>query len=413
MKLRWWCSAKVLALVAFTLVAIPRAVPGAELSEGLEIDPQNVESYGEFLGPGLAKIVADGVSLRVAASSPIPSPPPFLAATKLYASRVSLAEDASEVFGYVAGLPFQRIDAGDPQAAERIMFNFSAAVLPDEAELRGASCDSGTINGGEEAVSVARHFLLDRYQLLRYRGRTVVPPLPVIERNANFVQYIETGQPLIEPFDLKGTAFTSYHYANPKRLIDTWLYLPQLRRVRRLSTAQRSDALFGQDVDLDSFRGFSGNVGDLGWRLFGERTVLGFFDAKIPVLWRAPPADFLPQGDGQPRRVWVVEGTPRYPHVAYSKRVLYIDQENWHAVRGEYYNAEGELWKVALFSYAYASRPTEDAKTVFDYKKLFPASVTMVDLQTKHVTFCALPGGNEAFGQGWYVNHGQLTATYR
>ena len=37
-------------------------------------------------------------------------------------------------------------------------------------------------------------------------------------------------------------------------------HVEQLRRVRRLSTAQRSDALFGQDTDADSFGGYNGHV---------------------------------------------------------------------------------------------------------------------------------------------------------
>ncbi len=40
---------------------------------------------------------------------------------------------------------------------------------------------------------------------------------------------------------------TSYRYLDPDKQDDSWLYLPSLRRVRRLSAAQRSDALFGQD----------------------------------------------------------------------------------------------------------------------------------------------------------------------
>src|SRR5262249_2125459 len=52
---------------------------------------------------------------------------------------------------------------------------------------------------------------------------------------------------------------------------DTWLYMPSRRRVRRLSTAQRSDALFGQDADIDSFYGYAGHIAWMNWRFLGEK----------------------------------------------------------------------------------------------------------------------------------------------
>jgi hypothetical protein len=47
--------------------------------------------------------------------------------------------------------------------------------------------------------------------------------------------------------------------------------------VRRLSTAQRSDALFGQDTDVDSYYGYAGHIAWMEWKFLGEKEVLGAF----------------------------------------------------------------------------------------------------------------------------------------
>ena len=61
---------------------------------------------------------------------------------------------------------------------------------------------------------------------------------------------------------------------DPLRQDDLWLYLPSLRRVRRLSSAQRSEALFGQDIDVDSYGGYAGQIPWFTWKFVGEKPML-------------------------------------------------------------------------------------------------------------------------------------------
>jgi hypothetical protein len=51
-------------------------------------------------------------------------PPPHKAATEKYASQVTL-NDRGKMENYVAGLPFPLPDPNDPQAATKVMWNFS------------------------------------------------------------------------------------------------------------------------------------------------------------------------------------------------------------------------------------------------------------------------------------------------
>src|SRR6185436_3286989 len=145
--------------------------------------------------------------------------------------------------GYVAGRPFPIIDIKEPMAAMKIMQNFRMALSFDDLDIRNFDADTGPIST-ERPLQIERHFLIAHLRRLQYRGRLYVDPKPTIPNTEGF-NYKETLHPLIEPFDLKGIGSTSYRYLDPTRQDDTWLYLPSLRRVRRFSTTQRSDALFG------------------------------------------------------------------------------------------------------------------------------------------------------------------------
>ena len=146
--------------------------------------------------------------------------------------------------------------------------------------------------------------------------------------NSEGVRAKQSLHPILEPFDLKGVGLTGIRYLDPDRQDDTWLYLPTLRRVRRLSSAQRSDALFGQDTDVDSYGGYAGQIPWFTWKFLGDKKILATFHAeKFPVEYCPGGGDFVYCDNWEPRDVWVLEGVAKQAQYAYGKRVLFIDKE--------------------------------------------------------------------------------------
>ena len=140
------------------------------------------------------------------------------------------------------------------------------------------------------------------------RASTSIPK-PVLLPNTEGVRAKPSLHPILEPFDLKGVGLTGIRYLDPDRQDDTWLYLPTLRRVRRLSSAQRSDALFGQDTDVDSYGGYAGQIPWFTWKFLGDKKILGTFHAeKFPVEYCPGGGDFVYCDNWEKRDVWVVEG---------------------------------------------------------------------------------------------------------
>jgi len=355
--------------------------------------------------------VERGAKLRVGPYVRIVDPPPYREATEKFAAQVKLSADGARLENYVAGQPFPVIDRNDPMIASRLMHNFGAAIAVDDSDIRNFDCDTGTLGSDGSTARVERHFLIDHIRRLYFGGRLVVDPKP--ERpNRDSARFKEALYPIIEPFDLKGTGFTFTRFQDSARQDDTWLYLPQLRRVRRLSSAQRSDALFGQDADADSYEGYQGNIAWMAWKFIGEKTVLGTMHAAhLPVKWGAPSGDFLHDDLWEPRAVWVVEGVSKLPQYAYAKRVIYLDKEVYRIPFTEMYDSAGELWKMWVNNYRFAKSPFPGATYGLDWEYSYRPSITMVDLQLEHGTYCAMPSHRFPGEQGWYVDLGDKEGT--
>lgn len=373
---------------------------------GSVINADNVEQYRSYLGPAMRWIIQRGYDMHVVAPRSIAHPPAFREATQRYATGVELAADRTHVINHVAGLPFPTVDANDPDVATKLMFDFNSAIAHDDSDIRNFDCDTGALGADGRPVSVEKHFLIDHIRRLYFVERTEVEPMPELP-NRDRVRFKEAMYPLMEPFDLKGVGFTMNRYLDHTRQDDTWLYVPQLRRVRRLSSAQRSDALFGQDTDQDSYEGYQGNIAWMDWTFLGETTLLATMHAKhLPVKWHAPSGDFLHDDVWEPRKVWIVAGQPKLPQYAYSRRVIYLDKEIYRIPYTELYDRAGELWKVWVNNYRFAEFPRAGATYGFDWEVAYRPSIAMIDLQLEHATFCALPSPVFPGEQGWYINLG-------
>lgn len=379
---------------------------------GTVIDRSNMHEYSDFLTPGLNWILERGVKMRVRDYGKLELPVPFIEATEKYSAQVEISDDETHLKNHVAGLPFPTVDDNDPKIAAKLIFNFNAAIAVDDLDLRNFDCDTGTVGKNGDPLHVERHFLIDHIRRLYWVERTEVDPKPEKPDNDDGVRYKEALYPIIEPFDLKGTGFTFNRYLDHERQDDSWLYLPQLRRVRRLSSAQRSDALFGQDTDQDSYAGYAGNPAWMAWKYLGTRTVMGSFHSEhLPVKWGEGSANFMHDDWWEPRKVWIVEGVSKLPQYAYSKRVIMIDQETYRIPSTDMYDQAGELWKMWVNNYKFAKRPIPEAQFGFDWDVSYNPSISMIDFQLEHATHCSLPSATFPGEQGWYINVGDQAGT--
>jgi hypothetical protein len=339
-------------------------------------------------------------------------PRAYKEATEAHSGQVTLSADKTILENYVAGMPFPPIDVNDPEAATKIMWNYQyKPIITDDVLMRDFQVPSGPLTYTAPMVP-DRQFILGDFRRLYYNGRLFVDPKPEMP-NPDGIRYKEILAPVVAPFDMKGVGQLSFRYLSAARQDDTWLYVPAIRRIRRMSTSQRSDSLFGQDTDQDSYWGFSGHIAWSEWRLLGVKEMLGVVHREHYPVQRCPGgADFTYCDNWEKRPVYVIEGISKMPQYAYSKRILYLDSEAWVVLYSDMYDKRGELWKVWMEFFSYRKRSHPASKIVYQDEMGF-TSATMVDTQLDHATVIMIPGPTTANQETWFFNQGETaTSTY-
>ncbi|MFP6625577.1 MAG: DUF1329 domain-containing protein [Deltaproteobacteria bacterium] len=403
----------IAALVALLVVLIPSAQTWAEeVKPGDLITRRNSERVKDLVSPGILWCVNNGMELDIVPYKTIPLPKAYTKATEKYSSQVSLSQD-NLIENFVAGQPFPNVDLNDPKAAEKIMYNFSYThYFSESMDLHLVDADTGSLYvdaKGLRHYTVERHFIPEWLRVMKFQGRLYHDPKPNYEPNHHEVYYKAGLYPLIEPIDLKGVGGITFRYRDQTHHDDTWLYLPMIRRTRRLSTSQRSDALFGQDIDIDSFGGYAGQIPWFTWRLLGEKPMLQSLHGK-----RLPPEPCKDDGgmtfcepwEMRPS-VWIVEGKSVFPGYAFGKRIIYLDKETNVISVADLYDHADELWKVVIVSFRASNMPNPNVpEFTYPETRMFAYAFSVIDTQLMHGTRVAMPGLAFQDEPGWYIDLG-------
>ncbi|MEO6028745.1 MAG: DUF1329 domain-containing protein [Candidatus Binatia bacterium] len=385
---------------------------GADVAPGDTIDKTNVAKAKELISPAIEWCVNQGLTMKIVAPKPIGWPKLYREATEKYASQVKLAADGLSISGHVAGAPFPKIDPADPRIAVKVMWNYEYRPYPgtDDFVEYDFPAETGAVGNGKP-MEIERYYWIGESRRLYYNSRLVVDPKPELP-NPEGIRFKEVLGPLVSPFDLKGIGALEYRYVDAAKQDDTWLYVPSLRRIRRLSTAQRSDALFGQDTDPDSYWGYNGHIAWSEWKFLGEKEMLGILHGEqFPQKRCPPPADYLMCDAWEKRHMYVIEGVSKLPQYAYGKRVIFIDKDALVVAYSDIYDRNNELWKVWIDNHQFRTQAFPGAPTKYTEEKDFYAGLAMVDMQLMHATYVPHPGDKPIGHEGWYFDKGAESAT--
>jgi len=125
------------------------------------------------------------------------------------------------------------------------------------------------------------------------------------------------------PADVKGTGFLSFDYDNPGKDDERWLYLPAMKKTRRISGSSKNDYFMGTDFTYD----------DMGDRAVEEDVHKYLKTEKING------AD-----------CWVVESIPKDKSYMYSKKISWVRTDALLFVKVNYYDRDGDLLKTLTAS---------------------------------------------------------------
>ena len=155
------------------------------------------------------------------------------------------------------------------------------------------------------------------------------------------------------PADVKGTKTLLIEHSNAED--DIWIYLPAMKKVRRLVASNKRDSFVGTDFSYGDVIGHK--VTDWSHKLIKEE-----------------------KADG--KDCYVIESLPKNHGVeeisGYSKRISWVDKESWVAVRVDIYDTNRELLKKIT---------SEDIREVDPLNHKWQAmKQTSANVQTGHST---------------------------
>jgi len=387
------------------LVVLPAAALAAgDAAPGTIITRSNRDAYTEILPPSVQNMLDLGMKIEVNEAASCPWPKAFRDATDKYAKDVTLNADRKGLGGYVAGMPFPTINPDDPAAAWKVMWNHEhKPAFSDDVRTEWV------VENQDPSGVIEKMLSSDVWRRLKWEGRIVQQPLPVIPHNPA-IRYTEQWGPIQTPFDLIGTSFLLYRYEEATKADDSWLYLPQLRRVRRYSTADRSGTLFGSDIDQDSIWGFNSKPEWWDFRLLGQKEVLvpmhaGKYATEDVWCDSKGTASWVPCVKWEKRKVWVIEGRPTLLKVyAFSMRHLWIDAEVFNVSTSEMFDKREELWKVWQNVFWCATSVREGRK--YPDPRLFTPAVAVIDFQLSHSSRITPPGPQNPLRYDWMFETG-------
>ncbi len=124
------------------------------------------------------------------------------------------------------------------------------------------------------------------------------------------------------PADVKDTAFLTHDFDNPSKDDDHWLYLPALRKTKRIASSDKSGSFMGSDLNYSDMT--DRNLPDYDFTLKKEMAVNGI-------------------------NTWLIESIPRTKKViretGYKKSLIFVRQDNYVVIRAVHWEKDGGYLK--------------------------------------------------------------------
>ncbi|MCF6252001.1 MAG: outer membrane lipoprotein-sorting protein [Methylococcaceae bacterium] len=123
------------------------------------------------------------------------------------------------------------------------------------------------------------------------------------------------------PRDIKGTAFLSFTHA--LEADEQWLYLPALKRVKRISSSNKSGPYLGSEFAFEDLTSFE--VQKYHYKYLTDEIYKNI-------------------------DCFVLELYPQYKHSGYTRQVVWIDKERYIPLKIDYYDRKNALLKTLEYN---------------------------------------------------------------
>ena len=366
-KVRVYSLLAVLSLFMF-MVGISFA---AEIPKpGEIIGADNVDKYKEILPFNyIIKVMKEnGVKVKVLDELPADlklvnrrPPKEMIDATEKYSSSCKLTPGGG-LTKYIAGFPFSEEEIEEAiekenflRAGEKIGWNmtqrcFGDDYTSDRSFEPNAAWDP--VRKWDPDAPGSRRYCIDKYgnviisdQTLfssKCIGRVHTEPMPVIPGREHLLRtryyYVKN------PRDIAGQQILLMEYLDAEKNDDLWLFIPSIRRIKRMPTSQRAATRTPTDYNWDESWGWGGKNTKFNWRFIKKEKILIFLSV-CPLETLTYDKHWFSNAEFYMDDVYVVECISKDPFYSIPKKIWYITTNTYFPVYFKTYNKAGEEWK--------------------------------------------------------------------
>jgi hypothetical protein len=359
-----------ICLLTVLLVVCRAPVASCDVSPGDVIDKSNWQKLEGLVPDPLLNWVKKGdwiIGIEELNYDPHAYQPDFaLDGIKTNAGKYALGADEGIVDSetgkppeYIIGIPFPGVDPNDQGAAVKMMHNnHYMQYLSADLRFSFGLIWMGRRGYEREVGAVWMQAAMDGWPGVRDR------------KNPNRMEKYAIAL-VQKPFDVKGTAIMTWRYLAAEKYDDSFGYIPAVRRVRRMSPANRSDAFVGSDLCIDDANGYDGKVAAFEWKLLGQQeAIVPFYDPDPVRIVQDENGEWSTTSDvkeliwgyrkegwqGAPwaptnmtwvkRPVHIMEVKPKDPYYNYGTHYMWIDAETYACNYKVIHDRSGAYWKT-------------------------------------------------------------------
>lgn len=342
---------------------------------GKKIDHSNIDQVARFMPEALVGIIKEhqkwaappeGYFFTIRPYEFIEETPNFVAASRANAGKAKMGAD-----GYVDNLAALagRLFMDTGEDAMKMAWNFEMQNRGDAYKYRRYSPN---INPKDRSERLADQEYTEFY----FINRTELDPKPAIEKNPRGYRrgmFLH----MYLPAEFLNTRMYTLRYIDQKKEDDAYLWYSQFRRIRRVNTAQRTDAIDGSDIIYDDEYLWDGQLLRNTYTYKGKKELLVNRHDGIGRTVRAPGQSFSNGMAFERCSLLVLEVINKDPNYLYSKRVWYLDPETYYIMLTDIYDQQGRYWKLFINS-------TQPLKTETGVMKPVIVGTHFFDLQRTH-----------------------------
>jgi len=272
---------------------------------------------------------------------------PICEATKKNMGKAKFGEDGFLIQeSWLGGYPFPRPSGTGASKAQQIMYNVEKRYLAWGLNFY-ILC--GNLHGYTKNL---RMDFDGKYDVthIRLAGRVLMPPYGWFdgraEKRGEFKNFILG---FLAPRDIAGASQGALYYLDADKSDQLMIYLPSLRRIRKMSSTDSQDPIMGQDQIYDDNEGWMQKLSATRYpykfELLDEREFL------VPATTVDGSCYISSKGlefhglKFERRPIYVVKLIQLDPNYVYSYRIFYIDKENFIFYHNEYYDQKGRLYR--------------------------------------------------------------------